>query len=234
MENSTCLWCNEPLTRQKKFCSREHSGKYAGNAARGTKRAVPVLYPCLHCGVLSINLKYCSKSHAAIENNKLPRKHGPSQSDGRRNCVVCGSRLQPKADPEIKFCRKHKKQDLIRRWIEGENIASGPFGNARNWVRPALIELFGEHCQAEGCDWARVHPLTGRVPLQLEHLDGDPHNNLFVNLLMICGGCHTLTMTYCGFNSSASRVKYGRPPLDRQFTRPERMEAYREGKYKYR
>ena len=40
------------------------------------------------------------------------------------------------------------------------------------------------------------------IPLQLDHIDGNPHNHLLVNLRMICPNCHAQTETYCGKNKA--------------------------------
>lgn len=39
-----------------------------------------------------------------------------------------------------------------------------------------------------------------KIPLQLDHIDGNPHNHLLVNLRMLCPNCHAQTETYCGKN----------------------------------
>lgn len=38
------------------------------------------------------------------------------------------------------------------------------------------------------------------IPLQLDHIDGNPHNHLLNNLRMLCPNCHAQTETYCGKN----------------------------------
>lgn len=38
------------------------------------------------------------------------------------------------------------------------------------------------------------------IPLQLDHIDGNPHNHVLSNLRMICPNCHAQTETYCGKN----------------------------------
>ena len=38
------------------------------------------------------------------------------------------------------------------------------------------------------------------IPLQLDHIDGNPHNHILSNLRMICPNCHAQTDTYCGKN----------------------------------
>lgn len=42
--------------------------------------------------------------------------------------------------------------------------------------------------------------LGQRIPLELEHIDGDRYNNLIENLTLLCPNCHALTATYRGKN----------------------------------
>jgi predicted RNA-binding Zn-ribbon protein involved in translation (DUF1610 family) len=42
--------------------------------------------------------------------------------------------------------------------------------------------------------------LDGRIALELDHIDGDNHNNELTNLRFLCPNCHALTDTYCGKN----------------------------------
>lgn len=42
--------------------------------------------------------------------------------------------------------------------------------------------------------------LTNLIPLELDHIDGDPVNNELTNLRLLCPNCHALTSTYRGKN----------------------------------
>lgn len=39
-----------------------------------------------------------------------------------------------------------------------------------------------------------------KIPLELDHIDGDNRNNLLSNLRLLCPNCHALTTTYRGRN----------------------------------
>ena len=39
------------------------------------------------------------------------------------------------------------------------------------------------------------------INMQLDHIDGNPHNHRLNNLRMICPNCHSQTDTYCGKNN---------------------------------
>ena len=42
------------------------------------------------------------------------------------------------------------------------------------------------------CGWEEENPFTGRIPIQINHIDGDPLNNKISNLEIVCPNCHSL------------------------------------------
>lgn len=75
--------------------------------------------------------------------------------------------------------------------------------NCRVFIRRRLVELYGERCMR--CGWAERNPVTERVPLDIEHVDGDWTNNTPSNLALLCPNCHSLTPTYKGLNRGRGR-----------------------------
>lgn len=45
------------------------------------------------------------------------------------------------------------------------------------------------------------------IPLELDHIDGNPYNNTLLNLRLLCPNCHALTPTYKGKNAGNGRYK---------------------------
>ena len=43
------------------------------------------------------------------------------------------------------------------------------------------------------CDWSVKNEWTNKVPIQLNHIDGNPHNHLISNTELLCPNCHSLT-----------------------------------------
>lgn len=39
-----------------------------------------------------------------------------------------------------------------------------------------------------------------KIPLTIDHIDGDNRNNELSNLIILCPNCHALTPTWCGKN----------------------------------
>lgn len=51
----------------------------------------------------------------------------------------------------------------------------------------------------EICGWAQKAK-DGRVPLELDHINGDRHDNRIKNLRILCPNCHSLQPTHRGRN----------------------------------
>ncbi len=90
---------------------------------------------------------------------------------------------------------------------------SCPFPSAEfspDFAKRALIRMRGENCQGtkqdgSPCGWAQRNPRTGRIPLQLDHVNGDPTDSGPCNVRLLCPNCHTLTPTYAGSNRGRGR-----------------------------
>jgi hypothetical protein len=62
--------------------------------------------------------------------------------------------------------------------------------------------LKSERC--ERCDWAERAP-DGRLPLELDHINGDRTDNRIENLRVLCPNCHALQPTHRGLNKRSRR-----------------------------
>lgn len=138
----------------------------------------------------SFKAKYCSAACAKL---RFDRQRGV--------CAYCGNKLQRK---QRKYCTlkcAHAKQFQMR--AAKLEQGSYPPRESNYFVRRYLIERFGEKCSR--CGWATRHSKTGRVPVEVEHIDGDYGNNRLDNLTLLCPNCHSLTDTFRGLNRGRGR-----------------------------
>jgi hypothetical protein len=120
------------------------------------------------------------------------------------NCAGCGQPLGPRG---VKYCSVRcqwnwRYRDYIQRWLGGE-VAGGSVGSLSDFVRRYLIEQAGERCSR--CGWAERNPRTSRVPLEVDHLNGNYADNSPANVRLICPNCHALTPTFRALNKGNGR-----------------------------
>lgn len=171
-----------------------HNGTLLGIQTRGKYEKNPK--HCLKCSnelpYWQRKSKFCTHSCAAKFNNVL-------RADSLEPCKVCA---KPTRKPK-RLCTKRcqRKQELAD-WLNGTLNASNKNGDLLNNVRQYLYDsVMG--CQQ--CSWAELHPITGRCPLEIDHIDGNAANNLKLNLRVLCARCHSMTSTFRGLNKGKGR-----------------------------
>lgn len=58
----------------------------------------------------------------------------------------------------------------------------------------------------ELCGWEQRAP-DGRIPVELDHINGDRFDNRLENLRILCPNCHSLQSTHRGLNKKTRRAK---------------------------
>lgn len=128
-------------------------------------------------------------------------------------CLNCGKTIIIYLATSGKFCshecqQEYQYKEYINKWKSGE--ITGLNGNfyISNYIRRYLFEK--HHNKCEKCGWSEINKHTGRIPLQIHHIDGNCTNNNEDNLQLLCPNCHSLTDNYCGANKKATpgRTKY--------------------------
>lgn len=60
--------------------------------------------------------------------------------------------------------------------------------------------------KCELCGW-NVRSADGRIPVELDHINGDHHDNRFENLRILCPNCHSLQPTHRGRNKKVTLAR---------------------------
>jgi nitrate reductase cytochrome c-type subunit len=69
--------------------------------------------------------------------------------------------------------------------------------------------MFEKHCnKCSQCGWSEVNQYTGKIPLQVDHSDGNPRNHKESNLRLLCPCCHSLTGNYGSRNKGNGRKRH--------------------------
>jgi len=112
----------------------------------------------------------------------------------RTPCKNCGN--EPER-PEYVYCSNQCQRHYeLKNWIVDWQQGATNFSSKT--VKRILIQLFGEKCSK--CGWAKRHPVTGTVPVEIEHKDGNYRNNHKDNVCLLCPNCHSLTTTFRALN----------------------------------
>lgn len=140
------------------------------------------------------------------------RKINPSETFNKgkifktpRHCINCGQELDYY---QQKFCCQQCQLDFqyknyINKWKEGTENGNLRDGSYSNYIRKYLFEKYNNKCQK--CGWGEINPISGTVPLEIHHIDGDCTNNKEENLQLLCPTCHAMTENYGSRNKNATR-----------------------------
>jgi hypothetical protein len=120
-------------------------------------------------------------------------------------CVGCEKRV---SRPGYLYCSNRCQQefqyhDYIAKWLAGEKDGARGVVEVSCHVRRWAFEKFDSRCCL--CGWSEVNVHTGKIPLHLDHIDGNWKNNRPENLRLICPSCHSLTATYGARNRGGGR-----------------------------
>lgn len=133
--------------------------------------------------------RFCSQSCAATHRNQgVVRVVTVNPVE----CAHCGA---------IKETRHNKYCDAcITANVYSNKIHDTAVAKMDSTRRRILLETREYKCESCGLsEW-----LGQPIPLELDHIDGNPDNNSETNLRLICPTCHALTDTYKGANSGNS------------------------------
>ena len=189
MELKSNIFCSLQcaIEHQAKLTSEKTKQKYYSNPKK-----------CLQCNsIISYEDRhrksFCSSSCSATYNNLGRRKknHG--------KCLNYCGKLPRKGR---KFCSNKCQGDYREKQI-ALLIESGDISFPDAQYKKFLRRKYGDKCMK--CGWDKIHPITGNVPVELNHIDGHSENNSLSNLELLCPNCHSLTPNFRALNKGNGR-----------------------------
>ena len=158
------------------------------------------MYKCRVCGK-----EFATREKLGGHVSGHTRKGTCRKQKGR--CVFCGKETSRFAS---KYCsnkcqHEHRAIEWDKKWNCGEldeELKRLPYWTNRK-IRNSLFRKYNGKCAV--CGWGETNPYTGKVPLEVEHIDGNYKNNTPTNVTLLCPNCHSLTSTYKGANRGNGR-----------------------------
>lgn len=148
---------------------------------------------------------FCSTSCSAEYNNpKTKRKHPTNFI-----CLKCNKIFKNSNHFQFKeFCSRNclnlfNYDKKINEWKNGEFDGMCGEGGLNKNIRKYIFIKYNSQCSE--CGWSKINQFTKKIPLQVDHIDGNYKNNKEENLRLLCPNCHTLTENYGSRNKGKGR-----------------------------
>ena len=129
----------------------------------------------------------------------------------KNKCLNCESNIpiyQKGHNIKRKYCDNSCQmhyfyKEYIKKWKLG--MVNGMKGKTSisTHIKKYIFNKYKNKCCK--CGWNKIHSITGNIPLEINHIDGNHRNNKEHNLELICPNCHSLTIHYKSLNNGNGR-----------------------------
>mgnify|MGYP003344463699 CR=1 FL=1 len=146
----------------------------------------------------NISKNFCSQNCANVFNGKNKKTI---------NHCYCGKEINKRR----KYCslacnKKHDHLENIKKWKSGEKLGySGETCIISKFIKKYLFQKHDNKCCK--CGWNQIHPITQKIPLEVNHIDGNAKNCKEENLELVCPNCHALTPNFRALNKKSFRKR---------------------------
>lgn len=188
-------------------CDSSHFSPFGRN-----RKHEKVERSCLYCeekffaikGSKKHDKKCCSRSCA----NKLRGGEVHHKWKEKGNCLNCDKEL---TETTRDFCSQtcvgqYTRKQVFKKIENGTYVFNNKVkGNSKN----RILKLYLIHKNGHKCSVCELNEWMNKlIPLQLDHKDGDSHNDSLNNIRLICPNCHAQTPNYCGKNKGNGKRKH--------------------------
>lgn len=215
-----CDWCGSDFQRLKSHLKNSSSGfvfcqrscKDAAGSSKESKfnNMVPNHY--------HTSKRISGHNATPFQKNKILIERFPESTLECRICNTLFSSISrsPTAWYCTQECFKNWQEELFEKWKQPSQPCPASFLDRNGHLLPRIAKkvkaYYNWTCNAKledesRCGWSRIHPITNKIPVQLDHIDGDSLNNEFSNLRVMCPSCHSLTSTFGALNVGNGRAK---------------------------
>ena len=194
-----CKNCNNKFTEKYSkwsngdFCSKFCANSYTRKHEKcGTKKV-----KCITCGK---EIEVDKRAYNTL--CKCDDCRGYKKQKNEEFCLNCGKIRIKKYSG--KYCNltcqaEYEYKQFIKNWKNGKVDGN----KHRTYIKKYLFEKYNNKCSK--CGWGEINPKSGKIPLQIEHKNGNWENNKEENLDLLCPNCHSLTPTYINLNKGYGR-----------------------------
>lgn len=197
-----CIACDRVLPYEKrynKFCSSTCAATY-NNVKRG-KRSIETRVKISES--LKGNKHLTEDEIAILSRVAELREETFKKEEGQEHrCLNCDKIIKSHKFCSTKCRLEYDENKKINRWLSGENFNCSA-GQTPSFIKKYLMKIHDNKC--EKCGWGEINETTGKIPLEVHHIDGDCTNNRIENLQLLCPNCHSLTPNFGSLNKNSRR-----------------------------
>lgn len=208
------LECSVTFMQKSKgqmFCSQSCSAKV--NNVRTPKRSPEgTCQKCESPRSTHSGRRFCPECWKSVLEERLAARVSDPRPKEKRTSPLSFCKCGDVKSSKAKMCGtcRDKTRPTLQKWKDGSWNGSTAGGAMKRKLRDLLLEDANYRCQSPTCPvpggfGGMVNPVTGNVPLEVDHIDGDCHNNTPENLIVLCPTCHALTPTYRALNKNSKR-----------------------------
>lgn len=147
--------------------------------------------------------KICKSNNILLEKRRIVNSSEHFNKGKRSNkCINCGNEISSNK----KYCNsqcyiEHKNKEKVKLWLEHPELFTSEY--TYGFIKNYLMLIHKNKC--EYCGWGETNKKTGKIPLEVHHIDGDCTNNNITNLQLLCPNCHSIIQ---GYNDEKESKRY--------------------------